>query len=183
MTITESVPTDYAGIRFRSRLEARWAVFLATAGIEWRYEPRTLAIHVPRRHRLIPWLPDFWLPHSAQLAEVKGFMYADGFRRIRDIAHGTKYDVVILGHIPGPFDTRWPIQLHNYKGEYAPHGLYALPWSPGVSLLTRAIRERDFTPELLVKGYPTVPPEWSEEPLEAARRYRFPRTSGPVDLR
>lgn len=132
----------------------------------------------------MPYLPDFWLPESRQLCEVKGFLYDDGFRRLLDIAHGlSRHDLVILGHLPGAFDTRWPIQLHHYHGDYAPHGLYALPWNPGVSLLTRAIREKDFTPELLLAGYPTVPPEWAEEPLAAARRYHFPRTSGPIDIR
>ena len=32
-------PTLYKGIRFRSRLEARWAVFFDAIGREWVYEP------------------------------------------------------------------------------------------------------------------------------------------------
>ncbi len=35
-----ALPTKYAGITFRSRLEARWAVFFDTLGIEWEYEPQ-----------------------------------------------------------------------------------------------------------------------------------------------
>lgn len=38
MTI-KAIETRYAGCRFRSRLEARWAVFFDTAGLEWQYEP------------------------------------------------------------------------------------------------------------------------------------------------
>jgi len=34
-----ALPTDYAGIRFRSRTEARWAVFFDALGIRWEYEP------------------------------------------------------------------------------------------------------------------------------------------------
>lgn len=34
------IPTMYKGINFRSRLEARWAVFFDTLGIEWEYEPQ-----------------------------------------------------------------------------------------------------------------------------------------------
>jgi hypothetical protein len=34
-------PTWYAGIQFRSRLEARWAVFFDALGIPWEYEPET----------------------------------------------------------------------------------------------------------------------------------------------
>lgn len=38
------IPTMYKGIQFRSRLEARWAVFFDTLGIEWEYEPQGYAI-------------------------------------------------------------------------------------------------------------------------------------------
>jgi hypothetical protein len=30
--------TEYCGYRFRSRLEARWEVFLDALGLEWEYE-------------------------------------------------------------------------------------------------------------------------------------------------
>jgi hypothetical protein len=33
------IETQYKGYRFRSRLEARWAVFFDALGIEWEYEP------------------------------------------------------------------------------------------------------------------------------------------------
>jgi hypothetical protein len=42
-------PTTYAGVRFRSRLEARWAAFFDLAGWAWEYEPADLA----------GWSPDF----------------------------------------------------------------------------------------------------------------------------
>ncbi len=35
----KAIETRYAGHRFRSRLEARWAVFMDTAGVPWTYEP------------------------------------------------------------------------------------------------------------------------------------------------
>ena len=35
----KAIETKYKGYRFRSRLEARWAVFFETAGYEWVYEP------------------------------------------------------------------------------------------------------------------------------------------------
>lgn len=38
MTIP-SLPTEYKGITFRSRLEARWAIVLDGLGIPWEYEP------------------------------------------------------------------------------------------------------------------------------------------------
>lgn len=35
----KAIETEYKGYRFRSRLEARWAVFFEMAGIPWEYEP------------------------------------------------------------------------------------------------------------------------------------------------
>ena len=59
------IETAYAGHRFRSRLEARWAVFFDAAGIPWDYE--TEGFSLPSG----PYLPDFWLPAIGVWAEVK----------------------------------------------------------------------------------------------------------------
>ena len=37
--MTSVIETRYNGYKFRSRLEARWAVFFDAAHIEYRYEP------------------------------------------------------------------------------------------------------------------------------------------------
>lgn len=58
-------PTYYRGCRFRSRLEARWAVFFDHLDIGWLYEPEGFI--VGRRH----YLPDFLL-ESGTWVEVKG---------------------------------------------------------------------------------------------------------------
>ena len=39
MNTIKAIETRYAGYRFRSRLEARWAVFFDSLGLEWEYEP------------------------------------------------------------------------------------------------------------------------------------------------
>lgn len=39
MTLLMAKPTLYKDIRFRSRLEARWAIFLDALGGQWVYEP------------------------------------------------------------------------------------------------------------------------------------------------
>lgn len=61
-----SIPTDYRGCRFRSRTEARWAVFFDAAKIHWLYEPEGYIIEGKR------YLPDFWLPGFRSFFEVKG---------------------------------------------------------------------------------------------------------------
>jgi hypothetical protein len=53
----KAIETRYAGCRFRSRLEARWAVFFDVLKIEWEYEPQ--GFHLPSG----PYLPDFRLPN------------------------------------------------------------------------------------------------------------------------
>ena len=39
MSELRAIQTEYKGYRFRSRLEARWAVFFDTLGVKWEYEP------------------------------------------------------------------------------------------------------------------------------------------------
>ena len=47
--------TEYKGYRFRSRLEARWAVFFDECGFKWEYEPEGYDIDG------VHYLPDFRL--------------------------------------------------------------------------------------------------------------------------
>ena len=51
---------------FRSRLEARWAVFFDAMGIEWEYEPEGIVLSDGTNY-----LPDFYLPHFHCYFEVK----------------------------------------------------------------------------------------------------------------
>jgi hypothetical protein len=66
------IETRYKGYRFRSRLEARWAVFFDALEIEWEYEKEgfrwTFYEDAPERF----YLPDFYLPKTKTWVEVKG---------------------------------------------------------------------------------------------------------------
>ena len=64
-----AIETRYAGCRFRSRLEARWAVFFDYLGISWQYEPQGFLVGP---ENTVPYLPDFWLPGCGIWVEVKG---------------------------------------------------------------------------------------------------------------
>jgi hypothetical protein len=57
MSVIQARPTRYAGCHFRSRLEARWAVFFDFLGIRWVYEPEGFVGCYG-----MPYLPDFHLP-------------------------------------------------------------------------------------------------------------------------
>jgi hypothetical protein len=45
--VPNAIPTEYAGIRFRSRLEATWAAFFDLMQWPWEYEPFDLAGYIP----------------------------------------------------------------------------------------------------------------------------------------
>lgn len=60
------IETVYNGYRFRSRLEARWAVFFDAAGIPYDYEPEGFKLENGKRY-----LPDFYLPWFKAFVEVK----------------------------------------------------------------------------------------------------------------
>lgn len=68
MTI-KAIETLYKGYKFRSRLEARWAVFFDALGVEWEYEPEGYILSTGEHY-----LPDFWLPDTGVWVEVKGML-------------------------------------------------------------------------------------------------------------
>lgn len=59
------IETVYDGYRFRSRLEARWAVFLNSLGVPYEYEKEGYDLDG------LWYLPDFWLPTLNCWIEVK----------------------------------------------------------------------------------------------------------------
>lgn len=133
--IIAAIETRYAGCRFRSRLEARWAVAFDHMGIKWEYEPQ--CFEVTDRLNLLGgmdqtwgYLPDFWLPELELWVEVKGAFDTDeAYRKFLSAAaflssnggggchDNGGHDVVILGPIPRPERrSAWPIRLHMHKG-------------------------------------------------------------------
>lgn len=63
--------TAYNHILFRSRLEARWAVFFDYLGIRYEYEPEWDAVDVGPG--LMYYKPDFYLPDQELWVEIKPF--------------------------------------------------------------------------------------------------------------
>lgn len=61
----KAIETHYNGRKFRSRLEARWAVFFDKLGLEFRYEPEGFDFDG------LWYLPDFWLPKLDVWIEIK----------------------------------------------------------------------------------------------------------------
>ena len=87
-----AIETEYKGYRFRSRLEARWAVFFDACGVKWEYEPEGFVLQNGQQY-----LPDFLL-HDVTFnhagyrqgndlyVEVKGKMTAEDAEKIKGFA-------------------------------------------------------------------------------------------------
>lgn len=107
MSIT-AIETRYRGYRFRSRLEARWAVFFDSLGIKWEYEPQGYKVGAYKR----AYLPDFFLLATKTWVEVKGDCEAidrwllslasshDGLPYMGDAMRSHGGGLLILGPIP-----------------------------------------------------------------------------------
>lgn len=99
----KAIETSYKGYRFRSRLEARWAVFFDYLGIKYEYEPEGFELPGGQRY-----LPDFFLPkfnHADGLGmyvEVKPTTESD-FSKPRALVEATGREVLLA---VGPPDFR-----------------------------------------------------------------------------
>lgn len=102
------VPTPYGGVWFRSRAEARWAVFFTRLGLDWEWEPQRYRRDTPRGS----YLPDFYLPELDLFAEVKpanpNVVDPEGVARWQHFAGqiATEWDhgrtAMLAGPIPNP---------------------------------------------------------------------------------
>lgn len=91
----KAIDTHYNGYKFRSRLEARWAVFFDTLGIKYEYEKEGYNLAG------IYYLPDFWLPKQKCWVEVKGQpLNEKEIIKCTKLAEACKCDVYIHGAVP-----------------------------------------------------------------------------------
>lgn len=118
----KAIPTKYAGVKFRSRTEARWAAFFDLVGLKWDYEPFDLE----------GWAPDFLLRTKIGhvLVEVKPVdltAYVEAVNGGRDdtdalstynkaLAHARKHQILLLGMAP--------IEM---QGAVLPIGIHTVP--------------------------------------------------------
>lgn len=105
MTI-KPIETKYNGYRFRSRLEARWAVFFDAYGIKYQYEPEGFEVEGYR------YLPDFYLPDFETFVEVKpsATLLKESTEKLAYMVdyQGPCSKLLILGQIPGHFHATSP---------------------------------------------------------------------------
>jgi hypothetical protein len=129
MNNIKPIETVYKGYRFRSRLEARWAVFLDALGTDWEYEPEGFELPGGKRY-----LPDFRVKcygyrvfeedsPSDLYIEVKGEMTEEDLERIKEFSK--EYPVLIVGNIP---NSRRDL---SFGLEYGPMGAFSFEFVDG----------------------------------------------------
>jgi hypothetical protein len=134
---THAIQTHYAGCRFRSRLEARWAVYFDSLGWSWQYEPE--GFHLPGGD----YLPDFHVEHRGfcpcdsafctrlrrEWYEIKGSTPTPHeLQLVRELAVATGQQVVLLtGDIPRPGvmdSSSMGIRMRYPSGELIPEEIF-----------------------------------------------------------
>jgi hypothetical protein len=112
----KAIETRYDGYRFRSRTEARWAVYFNHLGIKYHYEKEGFKLEDGTWY-----LPDFWLPDLGMWAEVKGGEFTEEEeKKCREVANGTEKIFLML---PGPPDLRTYAGIHP-ENEYGQGGVW-----------------------------------------------------------
>lgn len=116
------IQTKYRGHHFRSRLEARWAVFFDAANMRWKYEPEGFDVEG------VWYLPDFFLPDLDCYFEVKGTPEYNFHMLQRFALLIGKPLIVAEGQIPDPDasdcgKTVGLRLLHPSKPEDSPDGI------------------------------------------------------------
>ena len=62
MKTIKAIETEYNSVKYRSKNEARWAVFLDCLGIDFEYEPQ--GYEMTDDGKKVKYLPDFFIPKS-----------------------------------------------------------------------------------------------------------------------
>lgn len=89
------IPTEYNGYRFRSRLEARWAVFMDVLKVPFLYDPDAYEFNG------VGYLPDFFIPSIGAFLEIKPVKPAKSEQVIySSLAQFTKQRVFLAHQAP-----------------------------------------------------------------------------------
>jgi hypothetical protein len=119
----KAIPTKYKGYKFRSRLEARWAVFLDGLDLNWEYEKEGYQLDTTwydqdgHEHERTTWyLPDFWVADWDAFLEVKpsGPMDHEAFIKADALSFQSEKPLIVVCGQPWPgeyeawlFDPEW----------------------------------------------------------------------------
>lgn len=125
----KSIQTVWHGYHFRSRLEARWAVFFENLGLKWEYEKEGFVLPSGRRY-----LPDFfiqgfgWFEIKPKPSNFNGCPYPDGGSLEEEFFSNENEDYPcprggVLYGTPGPVEP-----IYSDKSSYAGTPGYDSPY-------------------------------------------------------
>jgi len=90
------IKTEYKGIKYRSRTEARWAVFMDNAECPFEYEPEGLDLGDAGCY-----IPDFYLPMVDKFLEIKPSVMVEGRESpVEELAKQSGKDVILMFGTP-----------------------------------------------------------------------------------
>lgn len=109
-TGVHAIDTPYKGYLFRSRLEARWAVFFDALKIRWRYEDEGFRLRDGRLY-----LPDFFLPDFDGILGMFVEVKPDGgdFSTAIQFSHDSKKPMWLAEGIPA--DRAWKYMTNDLE--------------------------------------------------------------------
>jgi hypothetical protein len=145
------IQTKYKGHFFRSRLEARWAVFFDELGLEWYYELEGYDLGGG-----LYYLPDFYLPELKCWVEIKSptaVLSTLEERKIfvfREKVKGENQDLLVLTKIP-------------YIGEFNIGDDLRCYTDSGIGLCVKHNKFYYFDRRRIVDHQAVVFPMWDEE--------------------
>lgn len=106
------IETKYKGYRFRSRLEARWAVFFDALGAQWEYEKEGYDLGKDGWY-----LPDFWLPELqcwVEIKPVKNSFDSDLLLKLGRLSDHLQQPFLCLSGTPG-VDLRHDLYFQGFR--------------------------------------------------------------------
>jgi hypothetical protein len=113
----KAIETAYNGYLFRSRFEARWAVFFDALGLKYEYEKQGFDLGAAG-----PYLPDFWLPAWEAWVEIKpsSIEWPDDWKPCHFLAKESGQRVLLFFGQPWPREfaiVQFPICTRDMEGE------------------------------------------------------------------
>lgn len=122
----KAIETSYKGYRFRSRIEARWGVFLDALGLDWKYEHQGYTLSYGRNY-----LPDFLIEDTFFL-EIKGpHPTTEEFRAATDVCLHIAPLIVFHGDVPGQPLTAFPAGVTSAAWRFVPGPTGGYPQAVG----------------------------------------------------
>jgi hypothetical protein len=113
----KAIPTRYKGYHFRSRLEARWAVFFDALGVDWEYEPEGFelpsGLYLPDFRVSYPQQKNCWFECKGSLEDVSDAEWA------RMIEFQNADNLIVLDGVPDVRLYQTPTEICDVDPETA----------------------------------------------------------------